>query len=152
MNGFPEILLSKEASAVAVPTMNPDPRAPRPKLATSPWPSPPPSAPSPVTLVSVARFFVFALAIVLNGLLSFIALAIGHKFSNPSAVGESFNLLAAMVMIGASIACPVVSLFWLVVANSKSPGFRWETLVIPLFYVPAIAWFSGMILGGVMGN
>ena len=138
------------ASAIAVRSMN-LPNAPRPKLANSPWPSPSPapSAPQPITVAAVGKFLAFTVAILLNVLLSFLALVIGHKFANPSAVGESFNLLASMLMIGAAIACPVVALSWLIAANTKSPAFRWETLAIPLIYVPAIAWFGGMILGGV---
>jgi len=110
----------------------------------------PPTGSHECTPTSVGKSLGFAAAILVNSLLSFLALGFGHSLMNPGATGESFNLLAAMATIGAAIAGPVVSLLWLMIANSKSSTFRSGALAIPLFYVPMIAWFGGLILGGML--
>jgi len=125
--------------------MNPDPHI------SGPWsqlsPPLPPIGPEAKDSPSVGKFLGFTLAIFLNALLCFLAFGFGHGTMNPEARGESFDLLAAMATIGAAFVGPMVSLLWIVFANFKTPSFREATLLIPLLYVPAIAWGLGMIAG-----
>ena len=100
----------------------------------------------PWALASVGKFIVFLFAIVLGWVLDVISLGYGLKIVHPMD-RESYNVLAMLLWLLAIVAIPVVSLVWVLRVNSKAGTTRWDSLMIPLICVPAIAWFTGMIIG-----